>query len=264
MTTQNEEDNTRQVILIDLDVLLDTRLAALIATDKDWARDLLDEGLYHARDTDVWNNIKPGLDVDKYNSIYDNRDVDLLKVSRLSNFMINLLNITKYYELDLATRSDMTSDVIFVVNTHPYKLTQGVEYYLLEAMKEYLGTVVKIKLTSHCPKKMSMRWLVKHGYTQYVTYEFSKWCEHHFGDEEQIEAMAGKFDFAIVAPALLNSSFNDEIKQTLIDNQLEGENPFEITKVAFSAIMDLSFLPAGDFSLLDTSKLETGKNPVSN
>ena len=263
MTTNNEVDSTKEVILIDLDVLLDTRLAALIATDIDWTNAVLDDGSYHARDTDVWNNIRPGLNVEIYNEIYQNRDVELLKAARLTNFMINLLNITKYYELDLATRSDMVSDVIIVVNTFPYDLTQAVEYNLLEAMKQYLGTVVEIKLTRQCPMELTMRNLVRLGYTQYVTYEFAKWCEFHFKDEKHNTTMAGKFNFAIVAPALLNSSFNDDVKQKLIENQLEDENPFEITKVVFAAIMDLSFLPPGDFSLLQTSKLETGTTPVS-
>ena len=57
MTTKSEVDSTKEVILIDLDVLLDTRLAALIATDIDWTNAVLDDGSYHNRDTDVWNNI---------------------------------------------------------------------------------------------------------------------------------------------------------------------------------------------------------------
>lgn len=256
--TQTSKDETRQVILIDLDVLLDTRLAALAATDVAWTKAVLEDGSYRNRVTDVWDNIRPGLDVDKYNDIYDNRDAGLLKTARLSGFMKNLLSIVKHYEYDLATRSDMVSDVIFVINTYPYNLSEDVKYHLVKAMKEYIGTVVEVKLTSIPMEKSSLRYLVSKGFTQYVLYDFSKWGGHHFETEDKV---AGKHDFAIVAPALLNESFNDEVKQQLAENNVSDEDPFELTKIVFAAIMDLSFLPAFDFSLLDIENLPERKTP---
>lgn len=246
------KDETRQVILIDLDVLLDTRLAALAATDTEWTRTVLEDGSYRNRVTDIWNNVRAGLDQDKYNTIYNNRDATLLRAARLSGFMKNLLQIVKHYEYDLATRSDMVSEVIFVVNTYPYQLDAQVKYMLLMAIKEYIGTVVEVKLTHLSMKQTSLKALVSKGYTQYVLYNFSEWGGYHFATEAKV---AGKHDFAIVAPALLNESFNEEVKQLLAENNVSDENPFELTKVVFAAIMDLSFLPASDFSLLDTANL---------
>ena len=262
MTSNNTQDDSRQVILIDLDVLLDTRLAALIATDTDWASEFLDSG-YRDRTSDVWSDHKSGLDMSRYNEIYENRDTELLKAARLTGFMTNLLNIVKHYEFDLATRSDMVSDVIIVINTSPYELSPEVEYGIVTAVQQYIGTVVKVRVVSQHHSKLSIRYMANKGYTQYVLYDFAKWCGYHFGDENNLSNMAGKFDFGIVAPALLTSQYDESIKQEVIENQLEDEDPFELTKVAFSPMMDLSFLPAKDFSLLDAAKLEVG-NPTSN
>ena len=263
MTPNNAQDETRQVILIDLDVLLDTRLAALIATDTNWASEFLESGGYRNRTSDIWCEHKPGLDMVRYNEIYENRDTELLKAARLTGFMTNLLNIVKHYELDLATRSDMVSDVIIVINTSPYELSPEVEFGIVKAVQQYIGTVVKVRVVSQPHSKLSILYMANKGYTQYVLYDFAKWCNYHFSDENNLSNMTGKFDFGIVAPALLTSQYDEYIKQEVIENQLEDENPFELTKVAFSAMMDLSFLPAHDFSLLDAAKLEAGV-PASN
>lgn len=257
MTTKSEEKVGKplnEVILIDLDVLLDTRLAALFATDWDWTIEVLKSG-YRDRVTDSWNDIRPGLDVNKYLEIYNNRDEELLKTAKLTGFMSNLLSIVKLYQIDLACNSDTTQSVTFVINTYPYRLNQAVEYRLIEAVKQYIGSVVDTKITHEPLSKLSIGYMVGLGYTQYVLYSLSDWCEHHFTNEDNFENMAGKYNFAVVAPRIARPLVV-EVEQELRERNLTEEDPFELTRVVFATMMDLSFLPAESFSLLDASKIE--------
>lgn len=255
-SSDNQEGGqpTREVILIDLDVLLDTRLAALLATDSKWTTDFLEEG-YRSRNTDAWDTIKPGIDMVKYRDIYDNRDEELLKASRLTGFMINLLKIVKVYEIDLACNSDQTSSVTVVINTYPYNLTEAVEYNIVAAIKEHIGTVVDTRITHEPHSNLSIRYLANNGYTQYALYEFAKWCGYHFVDENNFTSMVGKYNFAVIAPQLC-VPLDPAVQQDLMERNLTEEDPFELTKVVFASMMDLSFLPLESFSLLDASKIE--------
>ena len=169
--------------------------------------------------------------------------------------MINLLKIVKIYEVELMCNSDQTSSVTVVINTYPYNLTEMVRYNIVAAIKEHIGSVIETKITHEAHENLSIQYLTKNGYTQYALYEFSKWCGYHFVDESNFTNMMGKYNFAVIAPQLC-VPLSEEVQQDLAERNLTEEDPFELTKVVFAALMDLSFLPLDAFSLLDASKIE--------
>lgn len=250
-----------QIIMIDLDVLLDTRFGTLAHLYPDKMATLLEKG-YRERYHDEFNLIDPSIDMDKFRGIYDNRDKSVLAISRLSSFMIPLIEIIKEYEWEMTYELDATRNVQLIVNLFPYELTDDEVHQFLDGLRTRLGLMIDIKFTRKDPKQLNIVTLKYEGYTQYIMYHFNEWVRYHYQSEEKIRASQGRPDFIVVAPKLYSDYAtlqSDEEARSVIQTLAQGngeEAGFELTTIAMAPHFNLVYMDTVVFSLIDLA------NPV--
>lgn len=246
----------KQVILIDMDVLLDTRFGTLAYLYPDKMSGLLSNG-YRERFHDQFDVIEPSIDMSKFASIYDNRDKSVLAISKLSSFMIPLIEIIKEYEWEMSYELDGCREVDLVVNSYPYELTDDEVHQFLDGLRKRLGFMIDIKFLNRDPKSLNIVTLLYEGFTQYIMYHFNDWVRHHYQTEEKIRASQGRPDFVIVAPKIYADYVtlkSDEEVMSVIQTLAQGDGEeagFELTSIAMAPHFNLIYMDTGMFSLID-------------
>lgn len=254
-----QQSDDKQVILIDIDALFDTRLGVLAFLDKDNPRKLMANG-YRDRFHDEFNRILPSVDMDRFNYIYENRDKSVLALSSLSSLMYFLLRLIQDFEKTILSGNIKCTKATLVINLFPYELTEPEIEVLLVGVKYRIGGVIDIKVISKDPTHFSIETLSYQGFTQYIMYDFNKWFKTQYSDEEAVKNTVGKPEFIIVAPKLIAdySKMRDD-EEALADmrNITDGDNveemAFELTAVATSPHFNLIYLDTRYFSLIDAS-----------
>ena len=254
MTKNKKDEDNVQVILIDIDVLLDTRLATLLLIDDEWVGKVIDNG-YRARESDVWSKLAPGIDQEEYDNLYKNRDVNTLALSRLTSFMPVLLDIVKQYEYTLTLEPDTLREAFIVINTHPYELEESNLADIVFAVKEYIGEMVQVKITHEPFERLSVPYMVDTGYTQYITYNFTEWCEHHFGNGYDLEKPVELPHFSIVAPKVFKREISEEHQEELEQYEMTDEDPYGLLQMLFASTFELTFMPVEAYSLISHDML---------
>lgn len=253
------ESPTKQIIMIDIDVLFDTRLGTLAFLYPDKVESLLAKG-FRGRLHDNFDLLDSSIDMNQYNTIYNNRDKSVIAISRITNFMCPLLEIVKEYEWEMTYETEGCNDVDLVVNTFPYELEDAEVHQLMVGLREQLGFMIDIKFTRRDPKTFNIASLCYQGFTQYVMYHFNDWVAHHYSDEEKIKGARGRPDFIIIAPKLYSDyrklSGDDELKSVLAS--LSGGNGeeagFELTTIAFAPHFNLVYMDTTMMSLIDLNR----------
>lgn len=250
-----------QVIMIDLDVLLDTRFGTLAHLYPDKMAGLLQNG-YRERYHDDFTLLDPTIDMAKYQAIYNNRDKSVLAISRLSSFMMPLLEIIKEYEWEMTYELDACRNVQLIVNLFPYQLSDDEVHQFLDGLRLRLGLMIDIKFIRKDPKTLNIVTLKYEGFTQYIMYHFNEWIGYHYQSEEKIRASQGRPDFVIVAPKLYSDYRklqSDEEARSVIQTLAQGngeEAGFELTTIAMAPHFNLVYMDTTVFSLIDLA------NPV--
>lgn len=249
-------DETGHCILIDIDTIFDTRLGTLVFLYPDEIPTLIKDG-YRQRRTDDLSELNPLIDMDKFKSIYDNRDKSIIALSRLSNMSFFLLYLIRELEKEVVTSVSTPMALTLVVNTHPYDLEPKELNSILLALQYRLGKIVDIKFTNRPPDSLNIVSLAYHGFTQYIMYDFNTWANIHYGTEEKSKNAKGRPDFIITVPKLFQSRstiYEDEELVAILRN-IAGddidESTFELATMTFAPQFSLMFLDPVFYSLID-------------
>lgn len=240
----------KQVILLDIDMLLDTRLAVLSELNFEWVKKNLDNG-YRYRLSDHWDDVDVGIDQQAYDAIYSNRNKIILHNARMTNIMYMLLDLIRNYEHELLSTNTMLSEVVLVINIHPYDLTDEECYRLLQCLTEYLGEMIKLRIINKPIEELSIHYMVSLGYTQFIVYDISKWLQYHYGGKTRYEDMQRNTDFTIVAPRLIYGGVNRELYDEMRANNVHNHDEFDLASMLFATLFQMVFIPAHYCSIFD-------------
>src|SRR5690606_17954218 len=137
---------TKQVIHIDLDSLIDTRLGILIEMNESAALDLLKKG-YRTRTSDDWHKLDPVFDNDDFAVRYKNRTVSALMNSSITGMIVSLFDILKRLEKD-KVNTPFVEDIIVHLNIYPYKLSAQEEEEFVKCMQYYSPSSATIEIVN--------------------------------------------------------------------------------------------------------------------
>lgn len=241
-----------QAILIDLDMLLDTRLAVLSELNFDWVEEHLDKK-YRMRLNDVWSDIGEGIDQEKYDAIYAAREKTILSNARLTNMMSMLLGLISNYEDEIALATSPLGQVTLVVNVYPYDLTIEECHRLLQCLTEYLGSIVTIRITKEPMENLSLKYLRQMGYNQMIIYDFISWFNYHYREEKEYPQLPKDHDFIIVTPRLMVNTITPELYEEMKQHNVHKIDCFELLEAICASVFKLIHIPAFYVSVFDTN-----------
>lgn len=156
--------------LIELDVLLDTRLGTVDVMGKNAS---IDRGAYTVRQDDTMLRKIHG-----WVSRYKNRDLEVLANS-LRTKMVHIAN-------DMILSDQVDPSYAFPdrtyhlqINTYPYDLDEGFRQELLSVMYELFPTVPDIKLVYFSNSVLTPKFLEQSKIDVTVMYDFDSWLKLH-------------------------------------------------------------------------------------
>lgn len=247
------EDISKAIILVDLDVVLDTRIGALFEIDPDEALSILDQG-FRTRKADTLEQYKTNITTEQFKAAYENRGVGTLQVSRPTEMPTILCGETARLMMVAARGGEPLEDYCVVLNVYPYNLTEIQTYEMAQALTELLGKGVPVKAINLPADSSRLEYLKMRGITDYVTYDIKGWIEREFSHCTDPEDFVFEPQISIWGPKLLLSpDAYDNVRMSLPDLN-DTDNPFDMLKVIYAPFVNINWLEVRDFSLVDLSQ----------
>lgn len=161
-----------ETIYVELDALLDTRLATIARLDKSVAESIVENG-YHSRNADWFD----GIDMNEFQRLYKERNADILPYALLTN-MMGVLNQLIKDLLKQAIARPYFDGVKLEVNTFPYRLTDEEESLLGRAVASYMPAGITVELVYLTLEDLTPAYC-KDRYAVMVMYEYDPWMSLH-------------------------------------------------------------------------------------
>ena len=180
-------------ILIELDVLIDSRLGTVRKLYPEVADDLKMNKSYRMRKDDLLHRIDPRIDEASYKLAYDGRDIETLDVS-FSTLMIDYIHkLLARLQTVIDGNNPLIQDAQLVINTYPYQLTDDQAKLIALAVSTAIGTSGVIDTVYMAPSEITLDFLEQNGFMAYLLYDFNLWTmctlpdtQKHNGDLSSI------------------------------------------------------------------------------
>lgn len=238
------KDTTTYRFLVDLDCILDTRLATLHLLNPDATPICLGSG-YRERLIDDWPGLSSGLiSQDDFQIAYRDRDKDVLKEAMPTRLLEYLRTLCRDMIQQRLNRPEI-EDIVVVVNLWPYSFTENEKTMLKAMVGYYVGPEVEIKTTTLGQDSVTPS-VLKKDYGGYFVYDFNRWFQTHHKELDTV-ACPG---VSIFTPALFIELPDFEQLRAETED-LVTRNPFELMEIATVSKIRLSYLPPSHFSVID-------------
>lgn len=233
-----------RTLYIDLDSLLDTRLATLASLDTQAASELVSRGSnYRQRDTDDWTTLTDGsVTTEEFLEAYAKRNKETLKVARPTK-AVQLLRQMSSTLVEQSLSEPDVDRIRVVVNTYPYELTEKEEQLIVGAVMVYCNIASDVITTWMSLEEMKPAY-IKENWDGVVFYDFDAWLSVHGQDLNEVRMPSHSF----IAPALFVKPVDDY--QELLVPGLETHTPFEIMEMAMVERLELTLVCPSYFSIL--------------
>lgn len=240
---------TIEVIYVELDVLLDTRLGTIARLDEEAASQLLLTGGYHEREVDTF----AGIDMDAYRDLYKNRDSDTLAKSTVTDACAMIGKVVQEIAAK-ATVHPLLKGAKVVVNTYPYNLTaeeqvelgKVIETWIRPRKSEELNpeSYQPIKLVSISPEELTPAYCEAENFAMMWVYEYDPWMSLHVKGFEHVRLN----DVAMIAPAIYFGQKPTD--QEMDDLRKHAAHPFHAVEILTRAFINLQLIPVTHFSVI--------------
>lgn len=220
-------------ILVELDVILDTRMATLNRMGEQAVANALKAG-YHDRPFDFF----PGVDEAEFKRLYDARD----KVTLAQALVTPICQLVREFvakTLDNVHNSPFHYHPKIVLNIHPYKLTEGEINVMIKTLRGLTLGAADIEVIDKSYAELTPLY-VKNYLSTMVLYQYDQWLEAHSasGAFKQVTAP----DVTLLAPAIY---FKKPDKKPKAD-----EDPFAAMMQLASPFIGLVLMPIEKFSMV--------------
>lgn len=234
-------DKKRQGIYTTLDTLYDTRLAVIEEVDKVLALTSIMNG-WHDR---VYDKIEE-IPQDKYNELYDNRDVNTLVLAS-PTFIAETIRAWIGHARVSMNGTPFSGYCELFVNVWPYRLTkeQGLEYS--SKLQESMGETTKITMININPKYITAM-DAKIFFSVMFDTDWYYWLEERAKSNDiKITPLP---NVALHAPKLFRGIVSDGIRE-----QVRGVDVFTNVEEKLKPIIGIEFLDTSFFTTVITPDL---------
>lgn len=231
-------------LLVELDVLLDTRLGTMASMGLSMKTLFSHRLAYWLRlSDDLTAVMDDSYDFQAYLKAYRERDVGVLKRSMMTHAVEELSTITRKLSID-TVRGVEYDDVEVVVNYHPYMLTVGQVELFKDALGRYLALGCKLTFVSYPPGDLDITTLGTQ-YDAYFMYNMGEWmrANHtslHLHNQTTLE---------LIVPSMWYERSVPDVKE-LTDETGNPIDPFRALQIAFVGTCGVDFVPSGMVSMV--------------
>lgn len=258
-------------VLIDVDAIFDTRLGVISLFDEELAVEIMNNG-WRERYADDITIFTDAISKDAYQRMYQNRNKEVLKRSRLTSFIFELGDTINHLEEMIKTDYGIIKESTIYLNLFPYiDLTDEEQFEFVVGLKHYLQTDLDIQVVFYEPMKLNMPFLRDEEILTYITYDYGLWMRSIFSEELGKDYVIPYPSLQVLIPEVLPDK--DTLDTfTSDEKQLMGkQSVFDIMKLYWAPIMGLVYYPIQLMSIIDLTlvdklmeaKEQDLKNPVS-
>lgn len=222
MTTKNT--------LVELDAILDTRLAMAYLLDKKSVEHITTDGSYYTRVKDNYGNISK----DIFDTFYKRRTKNLLTLG----LPTPIFDILKQHYGEIITdelNDEYEEDIIIYVNIYPYDLNEDEKNNIITSVTNIIPKSI-VKIISLSKKELTPQW-VDSNVTTLIMYEGLDWIEYHMSNNALIENPL--LTTLLISPAI--STGSTSTKQVKKDT-------FKDLMLVASTLIDLVLVDVVNFS----------------
>lgn len=245
------DDNIRRV-LVEVDCLLDTRIATLENMGADVADKVLRNG-YLKRDRDDYGILSDGLIThDDFLDAYVSRDQTVLKRARPTHIIDLLREIVDELDTQKSTTPFVDRTIVYI-NVYPYRLSEDEKNVMTLAIGHFLTKETWVEITSISPMELTPS-VIGEKYDGVIIYNFDGWFIEHAKTLDTVIIPQNK----MYAPAFFVKEYTAQEQQEL-EEELKALNigtPFEYLERAVASRLDLELLRAELFSVKESFVIE--------
>lgn len=168
----------RQRALIDIQMILDTRLGVLARLNPQAANKIVRSEWYHQRDTDRFDTVSDGLiNIEEYRALAGKYEPETLVESLFTDYLFLLRKDIEevFPKTDI---KDITGRIQFDINVYPYKLLDSEKEVIRRAVARYLtepGEVKVVDIAYHLLSPGSLN----DNYEMMALYNYEDWLRYH-------------------------------------------------------------------------------------
>lgn len=222
-------------VLVELDAILDTRLATLGTIDVDLANDLGQSEAYFNRYCDNFSLLDARADDDVFKKRYLHRTAEILQYALMTD-VLHLLCIGFNDMLPSIERGISPKDTALEVNMYPYVLDARTKELIEAAILHHIPYEIPVRLVYIDMYQLSPRYLAD-SYDEWYLYNIEPWLAVH--QEEILRRPITKVQ--IVLPKL-STSGNDPLAESF------DMEPFKARELIFKPMMSLNYIDLKYFS----------------
>ena len=167
---------SNQTVYVELNTLMDTRLACVESIyDANTAQELL-KGAYDKRVSDDWSAILPKLSTKAIEDLYTHHDITILARA----MMTNMVSVLKDFiaEVNKGTSGNPLADPVSIhINTAPYNLPESHCQVIVNSIAHHVG-ITDIK-TINVPRHITTPAFFQGTYKTVFMYDFIPWFTMH-------------------------------------------------------------------------------------
>ncbi len=241
----------KSAILVDLDVLLDTRLAVIHDMGPKHTDAVLRTG-YYTRHIDDF----PDMPFSSFRAIYGQRDKRVLKNAILTkiNFLVREFVMST---LQQVVNSPFHMKPLVVVNTHPYLLDRQEEENIMQAVIAMTSSLADVQIVHKSPTEVTPRYL-KQEISLVVMYEGAAWVELHSALDNFKNVTCP--DVVILSPALF---FTVPQQKLLEESKRMNVTPFQAFEKVAAPLVGIKFIPVEHFCMdLKVKPVQESEKPT--
>lgn len=170
----------RQCLLVDLDVLLDTRLGTLRQHFPECVPEVTDSMKYWARKHEDWSKLTSGrVSNEMFGAAYAKRNEDTLKQSQLTGIIDYLIRIATSYQSSVQIEQQQHPFTL-VINLHPYQLDdETIEALELTLLSYHFSAMyMSIEVVNLSEEELTPSYMID-NFTGYLTYNHLSYIQTH-------------------------------------------------------------------------------------
>lgn len=234
-------------VYVELDALLDTRLAVVHQISADAAVELVKNDAYYKRTRDDFSGLT-GISHEEYRKAWEARDVSALRNAILTHMPLMLKELITKLEID-AAETPFADQLALEVNVWPYQLTPEETDMMQLAVMNFAGIETVPTISCYPPEQLTPE-KVKKSYSGLIIYNFRDWLQHHM---EQFQKWPCP-RITCLAPALFHGEEVD-VKKLIQDDMRTDLSAFEMTEMACAEFLGVNLLDVRYFSIFRTQYL---------
>lgn len=228
-------------VFIELDAILDTRMAVVASLDPEAAAKLAARRDYYHRKNDDFSAIT-GIEHERYVEAYRNRTSSVLPDSVMTGIPRLLRRLIG--DLQIESRTGPSDGPLEVeLNLWPYEMTSLVSHRICDTIAIYCGHETPIKPVFYSPAELQPGYL-KSRFGGVVLYNFNDWLV------AQIEAL--RFvpipQLTAIAPALFQGKVLTP-EDTRPDPDSDSLDPFQVAESVLGTYLRVEFADTALFSM---------------